>query len=414
MPPSLRSVGDHRAAVLAAVTRLPPEHVELDQALGRTLARDVRSGITLPPFANSAMDGFAVRQADVAAAPVTLPVAADVPAGAPMPRPLRPGTAARVMTGAPLPDGCDAVVPVEWTDVPAGPTGPRREVTINQSPQPGAYIRASGEDVVPGVVLVGAGTVLSARHLGLLAATGHGRVPVSAQPRVAVVATGAELLAPESTLTPGRIYDSNSYCLAAAVHQVGGVATRVVVTDDTAAAVASALDSVAAENHLVITTGGVSAGAYDVVKSYLAAAGGVEFVKVGMRPGMPQGVGRLRTGNGEVALVALPGNPVSAWVSFEVFCRPALCAMQGRAALDRPTVTARASRDWSSPPHKVEFARVRLTADAGGWLAEPVGAQGSHLVADLAHADALAVVRAEVTSVTMGMTLTCIPLPEDG
>lgn len=404
-------VEEHLARCLGLVELLPPREVDLLDARGLLLARDVTSGLDLPAFANSAMDGYAVHCEDVAGAgeqaPVTLPVAADVPAGPNTPLTMAPGTVVRVMTGAPVPAGTEAIVPVEWTD--AGTT----TVTIRRSPEPGQFVRHPGEDVTRGELLLTAGTRLTARHIGLLAAVGLDRVPVHPAPRVVVVSTGSELVPPGGRLGYGQIYDSNGYALVAAATDLGARARYAGFVGDDERDVRAALDAACAEADLVITSGGVSAGAYDPVKAVLASSASMWFGAVAMQPGMPQGAGRYGPGT---AVLTLPGNPVSSMVSFEVFGRPMLRTMLGEPEVHRPRRTARAAVGWSSPGGKRQFVRAVLSdGDGSGGGAEaatvrPVGAQGSHLVADLAEATCLAVVPEQVTRVEPGDLVECLVL----
>ena len=411
------AVEEHLARCLALVELLPPREVELLAARGLLLAQDVTSGLDLPAFANSAMDGYAVRCEDVAGAgeqtPVVLPVAADVAAGPSAPLSMAPGTVVRVMTGAPVPAGTEAIVPVEWTD--AGTT----TVTIRQAPQPGQFVRHPGEDVTRGELLLTAGTRLTARDIGLLAAVGLDRVPVHPAPRVVVVSTGSELVPPGGELGFGQIYDSNGYALVAAATDLGAQARYAGFVGDDEADVRAALDAACADADLVITSGGVSAGAYDPVKAVLSSSASMWFGKVAMQPGMPQGAGRYGPGT---AVLTLPGNPVSSMVSFEVFGRPMLRTLLGEPDVHRPRRTARAEVAWSSPAGKRQFVRAVLSegegspghAEVAGMAdvatVRPVGAQGSHLVADLAEATCLAVVPEDVTRVEIGDLVECLVL----
>lgn len=409
----MRSVDDHLADCLSLVRPLPPLELALGDALDCVLVGDVVSQVSSPPFDNSGMDGYAVMTADVADAaverPVTLPVVADLPAGTTQSLPLTPGTAIRIMTGAPVPPGADSVVPVEWTD------GGIDRVRIDRAPALGAHVRGAGEDVRPGDLLLRSGTRLTPRHLGLLAASGLGRVAVRPPPRVVVMSTGSELVQPGRPLAFGQIPDSNSYALAAAVTDTGAIAYRVAMVDDDPRALVDALEDCLVRADMVVTTGGVSAGAYDTVKEVLSRLGTVRFVKVAMQPGMPQGVGTLgerRQEDGSVGtpILTLPGNPVSAYVSFEVFVRPALRKMLGETSLHRPMVTAEASDGWSSPDGKRQYARVRVEGAGDQRTVRPVGGQRSHLVADLAQSNALAVVPEDVTVVAEGDTVECLLL----
>lgn len=409
----MRSVDEHLADCLALVRPLPALALDLGNALDCVLTRDVVSGVRLPPFDNSGMDGYAVVTADVAGAsvgsPVVLPVVGDLPAGATRVEQLVAGTAVRIMTGAPVPPGTGAVVPVEWTD-----RGTER-VRIDRAPADGQNVRAAGDDVEPGDLLLRAGTRLSPRHIGLLAAAGHARVTVRPRPRVVVMSTGRELVEPGRPLAFGEIFDSNSYALAAAVTDAGAVAHRVAMVDDDPGALVEALEVQLGRADLLITTGGVSAGAYDTVKEVLSGLGTVRFDRVAMQPGMPQGVGTLgdrRQDDGSVGtpIFTLPGNPVSAFVSFEVFVRPALRVMLGETELQRPLVTAAATRSWSSPAGKRQFARVLVEGEPDDRTVRPVGGQRSNLVADLAGSNALAVVGEDVTAVAEGDRVECLLL----
>jgi molybdopterin molybdotransferase len=398
--PGPRSVEEHRAVVAALVAPQPAEDVPLADARGRVLARDVVSAVSLPPFANSAMDGYAVRAADVAGAcdgePVVLPVAADLPAGRTDVPPLGPGTAHRIMTGAALPAGADAVVPVEQTD------GGRERVAVRAVPEPGAHVRGIGEDVVAGAVVLTAGTVLRAPQIGLAAAVGLAALPVRRRPVVLVLSTGSELVAPGEELAPGQIYESNGPMLAAAVEEAGGRAELLrFVPDDVGQFLDRLRERIGAVEggvDLVLTSGGVSAGAYEVVKDAFTDRG-VDFVKVAMQPGGPQGAGRVADLGG-VPVVALPGNPVSSHVSFEVFVRPALRAAIGHPHPGRPVVTATLGEPWTSPAGRRQYRRGLLDAVRG--TVTEVGTAASHLLAALARADCLVVVPEGATTLPEG------------
>lgn len=405
-----RTVEEHRTVVAALIPSMPAEEVPLAQARTRVLAADVTAAVALPGFDNSAMDGYAVRAADVAAAstaPVTLPVATDIPAGRTDVPPLEPGTAARIMTGAPLPEGADAVVQVELTapGVQEGhPQGrPGREggladlgwVRIDTAVDAGTHVRHAGEDVRAGDVVLLAGTVLGPAQIGVAAAVGAARVPVRRRPVVLVLSTGSELVAPGEPLAPGQIYESNGPMLAAAVEEAGGVARLLrFVPDDVGrflAVVRDHLDGV----DLVLTSGGVSAGAYEVVKDALSTRG-VEFGKVAMQPGGPQGAGRFDG----VGVVTLPGNPVSAQVSFEVFVRPALRAALGHPHAERPVVTAALGGPLTSPPGRRQYRRGVVDAREG--RVHEVGSPASHMLAALARAECLFVVPEDTTALSAG------------
>ena len=404
------SVDEHLERCLAAVAPLPPLDLALLEARGCLLAEDVVAATTLPAFDNSSMDGYAVHVEDVAAAdeehPVTLPVVADLAAGAREALPLVPGSAVRIMTGAPVPPATGAVVPVEWTD------GGVAKVTITRVPRPGQNIRRAGEDVTPGRLLLTAGTRLAPRHVALLAATGHDRVRVRPRPRVVVLSTGSELVEPGRRPGFGQVTESNGYLLAAAAHEAGAAAVRAGIVEDDARAVMSALEDQLVRADLVVTSGGVSAGAYDTVKEVLSRLGTVRFDRVAMQPGMPQGFGTI--GPDGTPIFTLPGNPVSSYVSFEVFVRPALRRMMGEQRLHRTPVDATATQGWDSSPGKRQFVRARLIRDdPGSPTVAPVGGHGSHLVADLAQANALAVVPEATTRIEAGDTVVCLPLDGD-
>ncbi len=396
----MRTLEEHRDAILAAVSPTTPARRPLAECLGLVLCEDVTSLVDLPGFDNSAMDGYAVRAADVAAAApgrpetaVRLPVVAEVAAGGVATRAVGPGEAVRIMTGAMMPEGADAVVKVEDTD------GGTETVELRAGVPAGTSVRPAGEDVTRGQVVLEAGTTIDARSIALLAATGHADALVRPRPRVAILSTGAELVAPGQPLQPGQIHESNSYMLEAAVVACGAVAVRRPTVDDDAAAVLSAVAALAAEVDAIVTSGGVSMGAYDVVKESLRDHG-VDFVQVAMQPGKPQGFGLV--GDRNVPLFALPGNPVSSYVSFEVFVRPALRRMMGRSPESRTTVTARLEHALSSPPGRAQVARAVASHTEQGWRADPVWGQASHFVADLARANAFVFVPADVTRLEAG------------
>lgn len=396
----VRTVEEHRAVVAALIPAAPIEQVPLAQARGRVLGADLVSPIALPSFDNSAMDGYAVRAVDVAGASdaiaVELPVAADIPAGRTDVPPLEPGTAHRIMTGAAMPMGADTVVQVEHTD------GGVLQVRIRSAPAPGNAVRRTAEDVTAGSVVLPAGTVLAAPQIGLAAAVGYATLPVRRRPTVLVLSTGSELVAQGMPLLPGQIYESNGPMLAAAVEDAGGRAELLrFVPDDVAQFVdtlARRLDSGPVD--LVLTSGGVSAGAYEVVKDAFTGRG-VEFARVAMQPGGPQGAGRL-DGLGGVGVVTLPGNPVSAQVSFEVFVRPALRAALGHPHPRRPVVRAGVGDPLRSPFGKRQFRRGVLDAVDG--TVREVGSAPSHMLGALARADCFIVLPEDVTELAAGAT----------
>ena len=389
----MRTVEEHQALVNALLRPLPEETVPVAAAHGRVLARDVAAEVALPGFDNSAMDGYAARWAELERTPVTMPVAEDIPAGRTDVVPLARGTVQRIMTGAPLPAGADVVVPVELTD------GGTDVVEIRSSPAAGTHLRAAGEDIAAGAVALQAGSPLGAAQLGLAAAVGVTTLPVRRRPRVLILSTGSELVSPGQPLLPGQIYESNSTLLAAAVEDAGGEArTLHFVPDDVGQFLTTVRAEVAGRSgevaDLLVTSGGVSAGAYEVVKDAFRELGTVEFAKVGMQPGGPQGAGTVDG----VPVVTLPGNPVSAFVSFEVFVRPALRRAMGYTHPDRLHVPARLTGPLRSPPGRRQFLRGRFD---GGSVSQ-VGGPGSHLVAHLARANCLVVVPEDVTELPAG------------
>lgn len=394
----MRRVDEHLAEILGQVQPLSPIDLNLLDAHGCILAEDVTAPWDLPPFDNSAMDGYAVRLADVAAAgpdsPVQLPVVGDIAAGSRSVHRLTDGHTVRIMTGAPVPAGAEAVVPVEWTD------GGLAAVRVDRAPTPGAHIRRRGEDLRHGELVLAAGTRLGATQLGLLAAAGRDRVRARPKPRVVVLSTGSELVEPGTALTGGQISDANSFTLTAAAREAGAVAFRVGIVPDDPRRLLATIEDQLVRADLVVTSGGVSVGAYDVVKEVLSRLGTVTFTRVAMQPGMPQGFGTV--GEDQVPVFALPGNPVSAYVSFEVFVRPALRRMLGVDGLHRPLVRAVAHEDLRSPAGRRQYVRARLAVEGGRPVVRPVGGSGSHLLGALAHANALVVVPEDITEVAAG------------
>ncbi|ETK30973.1 molybdotransferase-like divisome protein Glp [Microbispora sp. ATCC PTA-5024] len=394
----MKPVDRHLADILAVVRPLAPMEVELEAALGAVLAEDVVSPVPLPPFDNSAMDGYAVRAADVAGVPVTLPVIEDVPAGDGGLHAIGPGLVTRIMTGAPLPAGADAVVPVEWTD------GGTIRVRIDRPAEPGNAIRRAGEDVAAGDTVLPEGTLIGPAQLGILAGVGRRRVTVRPRPRVVVLSTGAELAEPGTPLGHGQIWESNSFMLAAAVREAGAEGFRAGAVTDDPKEFMDRLDAQLIRADAVITSGGVSMGAYEPVKEALAPLGTVTFEKVAMQPGMPQGFGVV--GPDRVPIFTLPGNPVSSFVSFVLFVKPALRRMQGLPAEPPSSVRAVSTAPVRSPAGRRSYLRAVLS----GAEVSPVRRQGSHQLAALAGANALMVVPEDVTELPEGAEVEVIPL----
>lgn len=421
-PDHLWSVDEHLEDILATVRPLEPIELHLLDAQGCVLVEDITVPVSLPPFDNSSMDGYAVRVADVAGAseefPAALEVVGDVAAGQAELLHVGPGQAARIMTGAPLPPGAETVVPVEWTDGgldegpvrgmrarSLGPEGATGHVHVYRPAGARAHVRAKGSDVKAGDRALEAGTVLGPPQIGLLAAIGRGTVRVRPRPRVVVLSTGSELVPPGTELGTGQIYDSNSFALTAAARDAGAIAYRVGAVADDAETLRSTIEDQLVRADLMVTTGGVSVGAYDVVKEALSHVGdedeagsGIDFRKLAMQPGKPQGFGSI--GPDHTPLLALPGNPVSSYVSFELFVRPAIRALMGLQDVHRPTTRATLAADkaLTSPKGRRQFLRGTY---ADGKVT-PVGGAGSHLVAALAHADALIAVPEDTESVEPG------------
>ena len=394
----MRSVEEHLAAILELVRPLPPYEQPILEALGLPICEDVVSGVDLPGFDNSAMDGYACRLDDVEDAsrdtPVRLPVVGESAAGQTKAYALSPGQAVKIMTGAPLPAGADVVVPVEWTD------GGRASVTIVQAPDPRQHVRGRGEDVRVGDTLLEEGTLLGPRQAAILAAIGHSRVKARPRPRVVVISTGSELREPGTELGFDSIYDANSFALAAAARQADAIAYRVGIVTDDPQELTDTLSDQLVRADLVVTSGGVSKGDYDVVKDVLGRLGTVEFTEVAMQPGKPQGFGTI--GEDETPIFTLPGNPVSSYISFEVFVLPALRRMMGKLPYRRPLVQAVCAAGFGSPRGRKQFVRGNFAVTMHGAQASPVGGHGSHLIGSLALSNCLIVVPEDQTEVREG------------
>lgn len=370
------------------------EDVPLAQALGRVLALPVHAAGDVPAFANSAMDGYAVLHDDLASLPATLRVVGAVPAGSGEDPAMGLGECVRIMTGAPLPSGADTVVPVEVTD------GGTSTVTITEARTLGQHVRGAGEDVRAGVVVADAGVTVTGRVLGSLAAAGAATVTVRRRPVVAVAATGDELISPGGSLVRGQIFESNGTHLTATLTELGVQVRGPVVLPDDTTGFTSGLDELSDGADLVLLTGGVSVGDFDVSRIVLEESADGVFRHVRMQPGKPQGWARWHG----VPVIAFPGNPVSTAISFEVFGRPVIDRLLGRAPVTGPTVAV-AGTGWRSPAGRRQLVPVRLSSDETGRLvATPTHRRGSasHMVTSLAGAHALAVVAEEIDSVEPG------------
>ncbi len=397
------------ARVRAELAPLPAEDIALDDAYGRVLAAPIRAAHPLPPFANSAVDGFAVRAADLAGAapdrPVTLVVVGDSTAGHPAAVPVRSGEAVRIMTGAPMPDGADALVMLEWTE------WTDRDVRVFGAPPPGRNVRAAGEDVAAGAEVLPEGRALAPADVGLLAALGNARVRVRRRPVVALLVTGDELLRPDEALAPGRIRSANDWTLRGAIRDAGADERWLGLGRDTLGDLGARIARAAGADVLV-ASGGVSVGDRDLLGAALADAGFAKiFWRVRSSPGKPLLFGRL----GRTLVFGLPGNPVSAFVAFENFVRPALRRLQGDAHPERPRLPARAESVIEGPRDRRHFARARVAVDAAGARVREVGPKGSGNLSSLVHANALAVVPEGRDRVEAGEVVETILLgPPDG
>ena len=452
----MKAVDEYLNQVLAQVKSLPPTLMPVAEALGATLAEDVSARFPVPPFTNSAMDGFAVRACDLPdvleetstpaagtdknreavdssaqnktqlpsapgddgahkTLPLTLPVEADIAAGDNADYRLSAGHAMRIRTGARMPADADTVVKVEDTTLPAGPLDLPKEVTIVRCPRAGANVRKAGEDAAIGDLVLEAGTVLTPAALSSAVSIGYSELPVYRRPRVAVISTGLELRPAGASLKGAQIPDSNSVLLEALLRRQDAIVSGVYSSDDEPEVFAKTLQQAAQGADLIVTTGGVSAGAYDVVKQ-VGLSGGLAFTKVAMQPGKPQGFGTIAAPDGaDVYVATLPGNPVSVFVSFHVFVRPILAALagkEGRAALHTRAATTTVA--WKSPAGKRQFVPVHLTeAQRVGDTptitpTHRLGAR-SHFVASLHQANALAIVPEEATQVDQWSLVDVLP-----
>jgi molybdopterin molybdotransferase len=384
----LLSVEDARGQMLDGLEALPSQDVVLDDALGRVVAADVASLTTLPPWDNSAMDGFAVRSADLQDG-VSLRVTAEVAAGAIARVRVESGTAVRILTGAPLPPGADAVVPVEDTDAEPGVADLPASVRITGSFAPGAHIRRAGSDLRAGQRLLNPGDVLSPAAIAVAAAGGHASIPVYGMPKVAILATGDELAPAGSTLGDAQIPDSNTPGLMAAARDAGAEVRSLGIAQDTFESVRDALTKGLAWADVIVASGGVSVGAHDVVKDAFAAVGRIDLWRIAVQPGKPLAFGR----SGKTLLFGLPGNPVSSLVTFELFVRPVIRRLAGHEDLiGREIVRATLADPVRKAPGRRGFIRVRLTRDGDKWRADLAGGQESHMLAALAAADGLAII----------------------
>ena len=397
------SVDEALERILARVRPLQPVTVELLDALGLTLAEDVAADRDVPPFRNSAMDGYAVRAADVATAPAKLRVTGEIAAGATPKGGISSGEAMRIMTGAPLPDGADTIVRVEDTD------NRTDTVTITVPTKLGTSIRAAGEDLKRGETILRAGTVLRAAEIGVLATLGRARVTAIPRPRVAVLSTGDELVELDDDLAPGQIHDANRYSLSSAARAVGATPIPLGIVRDTADDLRRALRDAAERADVIVTSGGVSVGDHDHVKPVVDELGSMDFWSIAIRPGRPLAFGEV---DGKL-IFGLPGNPVSSLLGFELFVRPALLKMAGRTLLHRPRVAAQIQDSLDTPPGLRFFARGIYDPAAG--TVRTTGPQGSGILRSMALANCFIDVPDTVQHLDRGATVTVIRTdqPED-
>jgi molybdopterin molybdotransferase len=405
----VRSVEEAQQEMLSYFKALPTERIALVAALGRTLAEDIRADIDVPPFANSAMDGYAVQGKDlVSEGALVLKVIGEVPAGGVADRPVEPGTAMRIMTGAPMPEGADTVVPFEETDE-GHPDSlwSSGQVRIRSRPSFGANVRHAGEDLKAGVLVVGVHTLITPAVIGLLASVGAAEVAVFRRPRVAILATGDELVEVAEKPGLGQIRNSNGYANAAQVMDAGGEPLQLPIARDTEAELRAQLEAgLAWGADLFLTSGGVSVGDYDVVKKVLQSMGEMQFWRVRMKPGKPITFGHI---NG-VPLLGLPGNPVSAMVVFELFGRPALLKLQGRRVLQRPVIQAVFDGYIRDRGDRRQYVRVRVRWHDGEFRARATGEQGSGILSSMLGADGLLMVPEGMTEVQPGARLDVLML----
>jgi molybdopterin molybdotransferase len=396
----LLSVDEARRRLLDSVQPLDPSDVPVVDARGLVLASDAIAPHPLQRFDNSAMDGYAVRGEDVEKAsetePVTLSLLGEIKAGSGAELHVEPGTAVRIMTGAKMPDGADAVAPIEIAEEADD------KVVVHSAISKGRHVRRAGEDVRAGDAVVPAGTELGPPELAMLSSLGISPVPVREGPRVAVIVTGDELVPPEAEPAPGQIRDSNTVALRSLVDEAGG---RVIpfepVADDRDGTLAT-LKRAGELADLVVSAGGVSVGRHDYVKEAVEELGHIDLWRVAMQPGKPLVVGVV----GPVPFIGLPGNPVSVHVCFEQFVRPAIRMMRGCASLLRPRLTATLSQELRKSPERLQFVRVALEWSEGGWVARPTGPQGSHIQSSLVGAHGLAIFERDETLLEEGAHVT--------
>ena len=399
-PEGLVSVEDARNRVLSQVHPLAPLQLPLTDAFGCVVAQDVLATHDLPEFASSAMDGFAARASDLAGAtpshPRELKIVGRALIGHEPEGTVGAGETMHIATGAPVPAGADVIVPIENADIEGDEL-----VRLLDGPAPGAHVRPRGEDVREGDVLIPVGKRLGAPELGLLASAGQSTPLVHPRPRVVVLSTGDELVPPTETPAFGQVRDANSFTIFAALREMGAMPVMAGIVRDDVESLRDTIFNFEIQADAFISSGGVSVGERDVVKAAFFRRGDVDFYKVAMQPGMPQGFGHVEG----KPYFGLPGNPVSVFVSLEVFVRPAILKMMGRRHLFRPEVTARLTDQVRGPRGKLQFARVEVRHEKDGWSATPTGSRGSNLISTVARANGLAMIPAGTEAAPAGSTV---------
>lgn len=397
---SMISVSDGQARILDQVTAVtPPELIPINNALGRVLAEDLRAPFDVPPTDNSAVDGYAVASADIPGeGAATLEVIADLPAGSVFDGALSPGQAIRIMTGAPMPAGADTVIPQELAERDGN------RVTIRPIAK-GANVRLRGEDVAAGSVVITAGSVLRPQEQGLVASLGLPQVLVRQKPRVAILSTGDEVAEPGQPRKPGQIYDSNRFSLRGLVETAGGAVTDLGIVPDVREELKACLIEASQSAEIVLTSGGVSVGIYDLVKDVLQEIGGIDFWQVAMQPGRPLAVGRI----GQSHFFGLPGNPVASMLTFSLFVRPALWKLAGRRELFPPQFPAVAREPMRKKTGRREFKRGILRVGHAGWEVSTTGPQGSGILTSMVKANCLIIIEEERGDVKPGETVLVEP-----
>ena len=394
------SVQDGQNRILTQIDRsTPPEFLPLGRSLGRVVAEDVRAPFDVPPTDNSAVDGYAVTSADIPATGTRdLAVVADLPAGSVFDGALGPGQAVRIMTGAPMPRGADTVYPQEVTTRAGG------RVRVGPIAK-GANVRMRGEDIHAGTIVVERGTVLRPQEIGLLASLGQVQLPIHRRPRVVLLSTGDEVVEPGSARKPGQIYDANRFALSGSIEQCGGEVVDLGIVPDVRDELRARLLDGGAAGDVVVTSGGVSVGAYDLVKDVLDEIGALEFWQVAMQPGRPLAVGRI----GSAHFFGLPGNPVASMLAFMLFVRPAIFKLAGRRRLFPEVYAARATEAMRKKKGRREFKRGVLQFSDGCWEVRTTGPQGSGILSSMVAGNCLIVLEEERGDVAAGETVLVEP-----